>query len=94
MLFDQNETHPEFVLYDVETEAGVRTEAASKSTHDNTNPFQMDAECSIDEFATDFTSEEIDVTHKICYQELMIRMGELSRTVLKDQTQSALYSML
>jgi len=93
VLFGQNETHSEFVSYDVETEAGVRTEAASKSTHDNTNPFQMDAECSIDEFATDFTSEEIDITHKICYQELMIRMGELARTVQNDQTQcSAVFS--
>ena len=87
VLFGHNETNSEFVSYDVEIEAGIRTEAAMKSTHGNTNPFHMDAECSIDEFATDFTSDEIDVTHKISYQELMIRMGELARTVQNDQTQ-------
>ena len=61
--------------------------AGNKLTSNESNPFDNDPECSIDEFAKDFPCDVNDVVQRISYQELMIQMGELARTVQNDQSQ-------
>ena len=60
--------------------------AGNKLTSNRSISFDNDPQYSIDEFATDFPCEVNDISHKITYQELMIQMGELARTVQNDQS--------
>ena len=67
-----NDDSAEFVSYDVENESSSRTMAGNKLTSNESNPFDNDPECPIDEFSNDFPCDVNDAAQKISYQELII----------------------